>query len=77
MRTRLAAAGVLGSLGALLSACATSQPDVPRGSVNIFFSPSGEPFRGGRNDPYPVDIWFSRADSPTIRGRISGAVLCS
>ena len=50
-------------LGVLLCACATPQADVPRGTINVFISPSGEPFRGGPHDPYPVDIWFNRADA--------------
>jgi hypothetical protein len=52
-----------GGFGALLCACATPQADVPRGAINVFFSPSGEPFRGGPHDPYPVDVWFARADA--------------
>ena len=48
---------------ALLWACATPQGDVPRGTINVFISPSGEPFRGGSRDPYPVDVWFARADT--------------
>ena len=55
----------LAALGAcaLLSACSTPVPDVPRTTLNVFISPSGEPFRGERNDPYPVDAWFNRADT--------------
>jgi hypothetical protein len=48
---------------ALLCACATAEPNVPRGSVNIFISPAGEPFRADRDAPYPLDLWFSRADA--------------
>ena len=34
-----------------------------RGKVNVFISPMGEPFRGAKDDPYPLDRWFARADS--------------
>ena len=34
-------------------------------AVNVFISPMGEPFRAGPLDPYPVVIWFARAN---IRG---------
>ncbi len=61
--SRLAGFAVLSGLGALLCACATPQADVPRGTINVFISPSGEPFRGGAHDPYPVDVWFARADA--------------
>lgn len=37
-------------------------PEGPRGGVNLFISPAGEPFRGGATDPYPVAAWFARAD---------------
>src|SRR5476649_1683874 len=61
--SRLAGLALAGGLGALLCACATPQADVPRGTINVFISPSGEPFRGGPHDPYPVDVWFARADA--------------
>jgi hypothetical protein len=60
---RRAGLALAAGLGALLCACATPQAEVPRGAINVFISPSGEPFRGGPHDPYPVDIWFARADS--------------
>ena len=31
--------------------------------LNVFLSPSGEPFRGGRDDPYASAAWFARADT--------------
>jgi hypothetical protein len=34
-----------------------------RGRINVFVSPSGEPFRAAPGQPYPVDAWFSRADA--------------
>ena len=49
----------------LLAACmsAPEQPLPTRGQVNIFISPSGEPFRGEPSAPYPIDAWFARADA--------------
>ena len=32
-------------------------------AINIFISPMGEPFRAGPLDPYPVALWFSRANA--------------
>lgn len=29
----------------------------------IFFSPSGQPFRAPATDPYPVAVWFAQADT--------------
>lgn len=29
----------------------------------LFISPAGEPFRAAPEDPYPVAVWFNRADS--------------
>lgn len=54
----LAAAG----LAALLLA---GQPALARKAdvANIFFSPSGEPFRGGDKDAYAVALWFAQADT--------------
>ena len=49
-----------------LGACASSPGEeaaVPRGRVNVFISPMGEPFRGGADDPYPLDVWFNRVDT--------------
>jgi len=31
--------------------------------INIFISPSGEPFRAPPGQPYPVEAWFNRADA--------------
>lgn len=31
--------------------------------ANIFFSPSGEPFRGGDKDNYAVALWFAKVDA--------------
>ena len=49
----------------LLAACASPPgEEAPvRGRVNVFISPMGEPFRGGANDPYPLDRWFTRVDA--------------
>ena len=50
---------------AVLGACAATreQPLPPRAALNVFISPAGEPFRGGAAGAYPVDAWFSRADT--------------
>ncbi|HVZ30111.1 MAG TPA: EF-hand domain-containing protein [Asticcacaulis sp.] len=38
--------------------------DHPVGSgLNVFFSPSGQPFRGQPGDPYPIAAWFAQADT--------------
>lgn len=29
----------------------------------LFIAPSGEPFRALRSEPYPVEVWFARADA--------------
>lgn len=34
-----------------------------RRALNVFLSPSGEPFHGGRDDPYVAALWFARADA--------------
>lgn len=40
------------------------EPGRERGrSVNVFISPMGEPFRAGPEDPYPVAVWFARANA--------------
>lgn len=33
------------------------------GGLNVFLSPSGEPFRGGPDEPYASAAWFARADA--------------
>ncbi len=51
---------------AFLAACASPPPgeEAPvRGRINVFISPMGEPFRGGADDAYPLDRWFTRADA--------------
>lgn len=47
----------------VLNGCSTEQSIPPAITVNIFISPSGEPFRGRANDPYPEDVWFARVDA--------------
>ena len=38
-------------------------PDARRGSLNVFISPMGEPFRARRDEPYPVVVWFARMNA--------------
>ena len=38
-------------------------PDGRRGGLNLFISPMGEPFRGRRDEPYPVAAWFARVNA--------------
>lgn len=33
-----------------------------QGVVNLFISPSGKPFRGAPDQPYPVGVWFAAAN---------------
>jgi Ca2+-binding EF-hand superfamily protein len=49
---------------ALALALGAAAPALARSDVaNIFFSPSGEPFRGGDKDDYAVALWFAKADA--------------
>jgi hypothetical protein len=57
-------------LCALTCACASGPRDHGewrgkdgRARLNVFISPSGEPFRAGRGGPYPLDVWFARTDA--------------
>jgi hypothetical protein len=61
-----------------LAACASQPPDGPTGGealehragtrerhfarASLFISPSGQPFRAGPGEPYPVARWFAQAD---------------
>ncbi len=45
---------------------------VPGQSLNIFISPSGQPFRAKAGEPYPVAAWFAQADTDHD-GKISQA----
>jgi hypothetical protein len=38
-------------------------PEAARMSANVFISPSGEPFRAAPDQPYPLPVWFARADA--------------
>lgn len=68
----------LAVLAALLATPALAQPGPPGGRPppeggppdhdpprheQLFISPSGEPFRVPRGQPYPVAVWFARADT--------------
>lgn len=60
---------------AALVGCATDEGrrrpphDAPPGAEgrgrapNVFISPLGEPYRAGPKDPYPVAVWFARANA--------------
>jgi len=50
---------------ALLQAVAAPAPAAPPPPrlAQLFIAPSGEPFRAGRDEPYPVAVWFARADA--------------
>lgn len=58
---------------ALLAAPALAQPPPPPNPgpagqetsrrQQVFISPSGEPFRAPRGEPYPVAAWFARVDT--------------
>jgi len=37
--------------------------DDPDALTQLFISPSGEPFRAKASEPYPVVVWFKRADT--------------
>jgi hypothetical protein len=37
--------------------------DDPSALTQLFISPCGEPFRAKASDPYPVVVWFNRADT--------------
>lgn len=58
----------LGLLHALLAAPALATAAVPSDSgvaplpTQLFIAPSGEPFRAGPGEPYPVAAWFAGAD---------------
>jgi Ca2+-binding EF-hand superfamily protein len=50
--------------GATLSTAAGAQDYIGTGmGQNVFFSPSGQPFRSAANEPYPVMKWFHQADA--------------
>jgi Ca2+-binding EF-hand superfamily protein len=37
--------------------------DMDGNNLNVFFSPSGQPFRGKPEDPYPEAAWVAQADT--------------
>jgi len=50
--------------GAGLATAAGAQDYVGVGmNLNVFFSPSGQPFRAAAGQPYPVTKWFEQADT--------------
>lgn len=69
-RSRGAALGLIAAAVCLtVPTAAAAQGDHDRGRsglagrINVFISPAGEPFRAAPGQPYPVDVWFARADS--------------
>lgn len=44
-------------------ACGAPAPPPGDGTSTLFISPSGEPFRGRPDQPYPVVAWFAQADA--------------
>lgn len=61
----------LALLAALAASPALAQPGPPPEGDDrppprreqLFISPAGEPFRAPRGQPYPVAVWFARADT--------------
>jgi hypothetical protein len=53
---------LLSLLAAGGGACGAPAPP-PGGPSVLFISPSGEPFRGRPDQPYPVAAWFAQADA--------------
>lgn len=51
-------------LSAPVLAAAPASPDAGAGRTwtQLFIAPSGEPFRAGAGEPYPVAAWFAAAD---------------
>ena len=59
----------MGTLGVLAGLCGLAgatevraQPD-DVAAINVFISPSGQPFRAPQGAPYPVAAWFKQADA--------------
>lgn len=64
MNPRLLILAACACLGACSSSSApVEEPAVTSGRVNVFISPMGEPFRSSAGQPYPLDVWFDRADT--------------
>ena len=57
----------LGLLGLSIAAPALSAPTTVAATdpvmTQLFIAPSGEPFRAGAGEPYPVAAWFAQADT--------------
>lgn len=54
----------LGLVHLLLAVPALAVPAPPApGPTQLFIAPSGEPFRAGPGEPYPVAAWFAAADT--------------
>jgi hypothetical protein len=59
----LAASPALAQPGAQPGPPPESDDRPPPRREQLFISPAGEPFRAPRGQPYPVAVWFTRADT--------------
>ena len=65
----LAAAGLMAGAAIAQPAQPPAAPPAPRpgpppgGYTQLFMSPCGEPWRAGRDEPYPVALWFAATDT--------------
>jgi hypothetical protein len=71
-RVSLLAALLATSLSATGACAAEGGAGGPAGRLNLFVSPSGEPFRGRPGEPYPSAAWFARTDADHD-GRLTAA----
>ena len=57
--------GLIPLLLAIPAAATSAAPDTgpSSGLTQLFIAPSGEPFRAGPGEPYPVAAWFAAADT--------------
>jgi hypothetical protein len=62
VRSRGAVAVLIAGL-VMTASAAAEDPPAREARINVFISPSGEPFRAAPGQPYPVDAWFARADA--------------
>ncbi|OHT20476.1 hypothetical protein [Edaphosphingomonas haloaromaticamans] len=53
---------LLAMAAAMPAAAKPKLPPCPPKGPQLFIAPMGEPFRAGPVDPYPVGLWFAKAD---------------